>query len=660
MLGRRCRIPESNGDEPVNASAAASILCDPHARTLGLDAGPFSAASGQLIVRTDDSTHRLVRAETCQKEEDGSIRMDWRGLSGRLQWDADQALTVELTNAGPDAVRITEVCLRFGPDDFSTPQHAREYRQVIHGVGAMMNAGVKPLSLPASWSKTIDPPSNLYTIYYHDETGEALLLGALPPFGSAFTSVQTLHAAPHGQDRYGIEIRYDFQQTLAAGASLKTSPLLVRQCKTGMDGRPLLDDYARLMRARVSHLQKPRATGWNSWDYYAGAVQRKDMDANAQAARKAFGDRLDYIVIDEGYECMWGVWRANWKFPEGLGDYCRHIKSLGFRPGIWTAPLMVNMYTPLYRENPDWFISNADGSPFLMQLSYGNMAQLDITHPGAREHLKGVYRRLVEDGFEYFKCDFAQMALNAAVFHDPAVGRADLLRNLFQLVRDCIGPDRYLLSCLAPFESVIGIADAHRTTEDIHNRWSHIRQNVRIMFQRLWMQGTVGNTDPDFMIVRSEQTTDDRHLNRRMAALPEASENAWFRGPDMSLEQAKVLGLAVHLTGGDLVFGDALHKLNENGLAVLRRLADAKPPAPGRLINLLAPGQEWTPIVSAPAENGTLLGLFNLSDVAVQQHVDLTHIRSLTDFWTGQSVELPSGPITLPARSARGLYCTEE
>lgn len=648
---------------PVSKSAArcsdaARITCDVQARTLSLDAGCFSATGGKLVIAAADATYTLDQAESCRQAADGSVVVRWPGVQACLRWDADGAVTFELTNTSEQfTVTVREIVFRFDPACFASALSAAEYHQVVHGREAAIVGGVKAISLPTPWSKQLDPPSHLYTIYRNDQTGQALLLGSLPPFGGSFTIFQTLHDAPHGQGHWGLEVRHEFQQQLNPGASLRTSSVIVRQSQVGGDGRPLLDAYARLMRGRLPRPRKQRATGWNSWDYYAGAIQRRDMDANAKAARELFADRLRYIVIDEGYECMWGVWQANWKFPEGLADYCRHIRSLGYKPGIWTAPLMVNMYTPLYREHGDWFVGNADGSPHLEALSYGAMAQLDITHPGVQEHLRGIYRRLVEDGFEYFKCDFAQLLMNAARFHDPTVGRADLLRRLFQLIRDCIGEERYLLSCLAPFESVIGIVDSHRTTGDIHAYWSHIRHDIQVMFQRLWMQETVGNTDPDFMIVRSDETGDDRNRQRRMAVQPESPDDYWCRGPAMTLEQAKVLALAVHLTGGDLVFGDALHKLNDRGVEVLRRLADAPTPAPGRLLNLLTPGQALTPVVSAPTSRGSLLGLFNLSDISCLHHVDLTHARRITDFWTNQPVRLPTdGRITLQPRSAMGLY----
>ncbi|MHB1155913.1 MAG: glycoside hydrolase family 36 protein [Phycisphaerales bacterium] len=648
---------------PVSKSAArcsdaARITCDAQARTLSLDAGCFSATGGGLTIAASDATYTLDRAESCRQADDGSVVVRWPGLQACLRWDADGAVTLELTNTSEQfAVIVREIVFRFEPACFASVLAAPAFHQVVHSREAAIIGGVKAISLPTAWSKQIDPPSHLYTIYRNDQTGQALLLGALPPFGGSFTIFQTLHDTPHGQGHWGLEVRHEFHQQLNPGASLRTSSVIVRQSQVGGDGRPLLDAYAGLMRGRLLRPRKPRATGWNSWDYYAGAIQRRDMDANAQAARELFGDRLRYIVIDEGYECMWGVWQANWKFPEGLADYCRHIQSLGYKPGIWTAPLMVNMYTPLYREHGDWFVGNADGSPHLEALSYGAMAQLDITHPGVQEHLRGIYRRLVEDGFEYFKCDFAQMLMNASRFHDPTVGRADLLRRLFQLIRDCIGEERYLLSCLTPFESVIGIVDSQRTTGDIHAYWSHIRHDIQVMFQRLWMQGTVGNTDPDFMIVRSDETGDDRNRQRRMAVQPESPDEYWCRGPTMTLEQARVLALAVHLTGGDLVFGDALHKLNDRGVEVLRHLADAPTPAPGRLLNLLTPGQALMPVVIAPTPRGSLMGLFNLGDVPCLHQVDLTHARRITDFWTNQPARLPAdGRITLQPRSAMGLY----
>ncbi|GEM_PF-726426 len=642
---------------------SAQMVFDPGEKSLILQAGHYSAKGGSLTIRTQAGSFVLGHAGRCETMQDDSLRIDWHGLQAILRWDKDQCLLIELTNTDINrALDVQQIELTFPPESWAQCDTAPAYRQWIHSRDATLDtgrSGVKQLSDPVDWSmnKTINPPSYMYTLYQHESTGHALFLGALPPWGSSFTIFQTTHQEPHGHGAWGIEIHYEAQQQLLPGKSLLTSPVMMQYGQVTDDAQPLINTYADMMKKRLPRKQKPRATGWNSWDYYLGAIQRKDMDENTRVACKLFGDRLKYITIDEGYECMWGVWEANWKFPEGLADYCKFVKSQGYTPGIWTAPLMVNAYTPLYRENPDWFISNSDGSPLWMSLSYGSMAQLDITHPQVREHLRGIYKRLVADGFEYFKCDFTQLCLNGKKFHDPTVGRADLIRKTFELIRECIGDERYLLSCLAPYESVIGIADAHRTTNDIHNYWSHVRNNVINMFQRLWMQNTIGNTDPDFVIVRSAQTSDDKQLNRRGVSKPLSVDGFWLMGPEMTLEQAKVLALAVHLSGGDMILSDALAKLNEKGIDILRHVLDA-PRVTDRAncVNLLCPSGELMPVVQSPIDGGYILGLFNLDDHACVHRVKLEAGVIVTDFWKGESVDVVEEmTIDLPPRSAIGL-----
>src|SRR5690606_11644649 len=153
---------------------------------------------------------------------------------------------------------------------------------------------------------------------------------------------------------------------------------------TGNEGITLLEDYRRLIRGELASfdiVRRPAITGWNSWDYYAGAVRYSDVLDNVTYAKRNYDNKLKYIVIDEGYECQWGIWEAGWKFDEGLKTLCTEIRKHGYEPGIWTAPLMVNMYTPLYREHPDWFVGDGKGNVYFTNLSYGTMAQLDITHP---------------------------------------------------------------------------------------------------------------------------------------------------------------------------------------------------------------------------------------------------------------------------------------
>ncbi|WJH36882.1 EamA family transporter [Paenibacillus sp. CC-CFT747] len=335
---------------------------------------------------------------------------------------------------------------------------------------------------------------------------------------------------------------------------------------------------------------------------------------------------MAYIVIDEGYERQWGIWEAGWKFEEGLSAVCDQIRSSGYEPGIWTAPLMVNVYTPLYREHPDWFAGDEQGNVYLEDTAYGVMAQLDITQPEVETHIRQTYEHLSSAGFTYFKCDFAQLLLGASTFYRNDMSHAGMIRRLFEVIRETIGAESYLLACGAPYEAVIGVADAHRTTGDIHNYWSHIRQNIRSMFGRGWMQGSIGNTDPDTAIVRCKETTDDKQLNRRSKRKPWSAGANWTSGRKMSLTEAKTLLLACYVTGGDLILGDALMKLNPLGTELLACLLGA-PVQSGMIpLNLFEPDGDEMPIVLTES-GGENYSCCSISATIIERKPSLRNVR---------------------------------
>ncbi|MEF3310084.1 alpha-galactosidase [Paenibacillus sp. GYB004] len=578
----------------------------------------------------------------------------WEAVTVTLKQDEEGICSVSIANSGDEAFRLQRVCIEWTAGQFTPRLDSRDYIQLYHSRDFSKLSGVRPVHRPNDWSDPADA-SGMVTVLSKRQDGTALLIGALPPYGDCFADFPLLHDKPHRDGSFGFGIHLQSPRRLAPGQEEMLAHLVALE---DADGAELLERYGELVRSRLSGMIRglPRITGWNTWDYYAGAVRQSDITDNAAAARTQFGDALRYFVVDEGYECQWGVWESGWKFPDGLDGLCANIRENGYEPGIWTAPLMVNVYTPLYRQHPDWFVGDGQGNPYLTQMGYGTMAQLDITRPGAAAHIRDVYTRLRANGFTYFKCDFTQMLLGASSFATGDLSHAGMLRKLFLTIREAIGDDAYLLACGAPYEAAAGIADAHRTTGDIHNYWSHIRQNIRSMFARWWMQGTLGNTDPDFAIVRCGDTTDDTLLNRRQKLQPWKAGGNWGTGREMNLEEAKTLLLACLVTGGDLVLGDALDKLNAEGTALLRRILDV-PVSRGQPLNLFRPDGDDLPIVVADSGGCKLIALFNLSDDYLAQSVPETVFpRSGTgvEIWSGREEALPSGGVVpLAPRSAK-------
>ena len=486
------------------------------------------------------------------------------------------ALSLEITNASQTPLDLGAVHFgRFCPAAFSPALQTWRFRELIHGASfETLATGVKGVGRKGLGLDFV-AFSGLLTVYQQEE-GEALLLGALPPSGGAFCEFTTVHSDPHLEGSFGFEIRHRFDCRVPPGETVLTSPVIAM---AGADGTHLMQRYGEVwaqLLARTS--PRPPCVGWNSWDYYSGAVTREAMDENLSAAADLFGDALQVFAIDEGWERQWGSWDANPKFPEGLADFCRHVKARGRVPGIWTAPLLVNTYNPLFLAKPHWFAARADGQLRTDPYSYGPMAYLDPTQPEVLDHLRTVFRRLREDGFEYFKVDFTQCVLKAERFADPRVGRADLVRRAFIAIREAIGSDVYLLACGAPFESVTGLVDGVRTTGDIHIYWGHVLRNAQSLAARWWMTGNLWNGDPDFLVVRGPDTARPPY-GRRQVVTPLGPDGGWLSGRELNEMEARTYALLVHLSGGDVILGDPLRQLNPNAVSMLRRVLQPRRPA---------------------------------------------------------------------------------
>ena len=613
-----------------------------------IDAGAYTATAGQLVAEVGASRVSLDPSDAAE----GTCLAAQAQLRPDVQTDADGALLVKLTNTSDKPMRLKRVQINFGHEHFGEQMQASGHRYLVHSQWFHPAVGVKPVHEPVAWCNEVDPPSYLVTVVTNNVTGKALLLGALPPFGDGYTRFRPLHAGLDKESAFGMQIEHDCGCTIPASGSVTLSPTVAIGAD---DANVALEQYRQLMQKRNPREKRPAITGWNSWDYYYGSVRRQDMDANAAACREKLGDRVKYIVVDEGYERQWGEWDAGWKFPQGLADMAAHLKSEGFEPGIWTAPLMMSVHTPTYKYNPSWFARNDDGNINVQMFSYGAMAQLDITHPEVRDHLRKTYTRLRDAGFTYFKCDFAQCVLEATRFHDPSVSHAQIIRKTFELIRQCIGDDAYLLACGAPYESVIGIADSHRISGDIHDYWGQIRQNIRAFHSRWWMHGAAGNVDPDFAIVRCDETTEGPRNETQTAIKPRVLETAWKDGRRMNLQEAKVLLLATYLTGGDIVLGDAIFQLNQAGIDELKRIL---PPlsAPAVPLNLFSRGGHDTPILLATLEGGqAILACLNLTDDNAEVNLTLPQLSRFTqaaDWETNSPTALPT-QVTLAPRSAR-------
>ena len=578
----------------------------------------------------------------------------WRCSDSGWQLEVSEqgagAVGLQIKNIGHEPASLDTVHFaRWTPESFSPKLDTAPFRELILGTVQGANSGVKCVGRKAPFLDFVAPSSMLAV--YQEEDGDALLLGVLPPVGEGFAEFCTTHSDPHLEGTFGIEVRHVFNCRVPPGRAVSTSPIVAL---SGTCGTDLMSDFGRLWLERLERKPDRRpVVGWSSWDHYSGAISRQAMDLSLQAGKERFGDALEVFSIDEGWERQWGTWEPNAKFSEGLEDFCRHVKSQGCTPGVWTAPLLVNTYNPLFLDHPDWFAERPDGQLQTDSYAYGPMAYLDVTKPEVMDFLRGIFTRLRKAGFEYFKIDFCHCILNASRFSDPTVGRNGLIRRAFRTVRDAIGDEAYLLSCGSPYESVAGIVDAVRTTGDIHVYWGHVLRNAGNLAVKWWMQGNLWNCDPDFLVVRGPETADPPYGRRRVIS-PVGPEGGWLAGREFDETEARTYALLVHLTGGDVVLGDALEKLNPAGQTMLERVL-APRNVPGVPVDLFTSEQDQPRIWISRGEKDVLVGLFNWSEKTTRLRFEPAEhgLKGIpVDFWTGAPTSVPE---LMPRRSSAAL-----
>jgi len=623
--------------------------------TLAFPSTPFSR--GHVQVAGDGFS--AAPSGLAWRPAPAGFRAEASGLEIRVRL-RPAGFSISVRNRRSAPLTLREIRIRFEAAEQREPLQADDWLEFIHGFNFAAPSGVKRVGLANTWLPH-NPESSLVYALRRRTTGDVLLFSSLPPHRGDFVRFQALHEAPHLEGRFGLLIVSRQDRLLKPGAVAESTTI---QAVTGADPLRLLESVgARWARARRRPL-KPVETGWNSWDYYSGAVSARVMRDNQRAAGAALGTRLRTWVIDEGWEPRWGAWVPNWKFPDGLRTFCRETRARGGRPGIWTAPLLVNTYLDLFADRPDWFLRDAQGQIVQRRYTYGPMAFLDVTHPEAAAWLTAVFTRLRKAGFSYFKVDFTQEILAAAAWHDPTVPRGALLNRAFRLIRRAIGPDAYLLACGAPYESVTGLVDAVRVTGDIHHFWSHIRFNAGSLAARWWMHRRLWNVDPDFLIVRTAETCTLKRRYRPFTERPVHYDVAqyWTSGREMTLREARTLALLVYVSGGDLFLSDPIPSLNAEGRKLLRTVLKQPLPEAATPIDLFD-RHDGLPRLWLTREPGSaFLGVFNWEEDPADLRIDLSSLglasaRAVRSFWSNEAVPLQDRAFTvrLNARESQGF-----
>ena len=312
--------------------------------------------------------------------------------------------------------------------------------------------------------------------------------------------------------------------------------------------------------AMAAHLGLPSVRSlepvWCSWYGYWGAVTAADVLANLDAIDR-LGLRIGTVQIDDGYEAEIGDWLEPGRgFDAGsLAELADRIRATGRVPGIWAAPFLVGARSRLRRERPEWLVGGAAAAPNWGQ----ELRILDVTHPGAREHLDAVFRTFAGAGYGYYKLDFLYAGAMVGRRHEDADPIA-AYRSGLELIRAAVGPDAVLLGCGAPLLPSLGLFEAMRVAPDVDPGLEPpdgdisqpgMRAALSTGRARAWMHGPLWVNDPDPLLARPQ------------------------------VEHREVWAAHLDAYGGLAASGDPLDALDARGLELTRRiLRPSSPTAP--------------------------------------------------------------------------------
>lgn len=303
--------------------------------------------------------------------------------------------------------------------------------------------------------------------------------------------------------------------------------------------------------------------GWNSWDYYYFTVSLDCIIETMEDIRidPQLSKHIQYIVLDDGWQYLYGEWQPNYKFPGGLENITKQINDRGFIPGIWTGPILVSPMSKIALRNPEILVKDEYGDP----LNLGGTLLIDPTTPGGIEFLRELYTRLYQAGFRLFKVDYVSILLNAERFYDKTKGVYEVLRDLFSLIRECVTRDSHIMGCSLPPECGPNIADSGRTGIDIHNQWSHVEWAMECFTFSYWMNNKIWINDLDFLVVRGYDTSLETQTNVVNHAENNPNPTRWRSGPVFNKEEARTWTNILLLSGGNMFLSDRLRMLNEDG-----------------------------------------------------------------------------------------------
>jgi hypothetical protein len=328
---------------------------------------------------------------------------------------------------------------------------------------------------------------------------------------------------------------------------------------------------------------------WSSWTSYYEAVREQDITLNADwlgSHLKPYG--FEYVELDDGYDR--GAkgehyWVENWdekKFPHGAAWLTKYIHDRGMKAGVWLVP---NSYAGALKDHPDYYLYDKKGG---VVQDYTTPA-LDQTNPATFGWLKREFGVLDGWGFDYYKFDGEHAlpkyapTVDVSRLHDP---KADLLKNYrerVKLIRDTIGPDRFIESCPAgtPLNS-IGFVDSYFNGDDLYNNWQGSYPLFSSIASNLFLNHLLVYVMPGEGIELGEPMTVAEASTKRPAVVVETEKSREdpMTGFGVTDAEARTLVSYVAMTGVVYPLASVMSELPDSRVQLLKATMPTLPMMP--------------------------------------------------------------------------------
>jgi len=345
-------------------------------------------------------------------------------------------------------------------------------------------------------------------------------------------------------------------------------------------------------------------SGLCTWYYYYQHINEEEVRLLARWIKDNLKDYgATYVQIDDGWQKEredGGHGSRDWTgvdqaFPSGMADLATYIREQGLVPGIWIAPHGQSSDS-VVMANPGVFLFRPDSTS--ASSTWEGKYLMDPTSEVANEYLFNLFKMMVDWGYDYFKIDGQPIVVREydranEFMQSPGKDNEELYRKTLEIIREAIGPDRYLLGCWGIPVEGMGIMDGSRTGGDVVLGWSGFDVALMPTMRYYYQHNIAWYTDPDVMMVRQPLT------------LPQAQVWATLQG----------------LTGQALMTSDRLTDLSDERVELVKRVYPAVDIRPVDLFPSNTRKTIWDLKVNHLDRQYDIVGLFNFGENEIKHIV---------------------------------------